>query len=116
MTTAGNLDRRITLQTRASARDDHGQVVGAVSDVATVWANVRPNAQRSAQAQAEPVATTFVIVTIRKRSMAGVSRFVLSGQAWDIIGEPLVIDRAWLRFDAQLAARDAATVLPVVTA
>ena len=115
MTSASDLTQRITLQTRAATRDDYGQVVGAVSDVATVWAHVRPNAQRSAQAGAEPVATSFVVVTIRVRSLTGVSRFVWRGQAWDIVGEPLPVDRAWLRFDAQLAVRDAATVLPVST-
>lgn len=113
MTTASNLDQRITLQVRGSTQDDHGQVTAGWADVATVWAHVKANAQRSAQEATEPVPTAFVIVTIRARAdVTGGMRMVWRGQAWDIIGQPLPVDRAWLRFDAQLNVRDGARAVP----
>lgn len=109
---ASSLTQRITLQQRTPTRDNHGQVVGAWSDVATVWASVVPNYQRSASTEMEPEATGFAIVHIRIRPgvVAGM-RFVWQGQAWDIVGQPLPVDRTWLRFDAQLQARSAAREL-----
>lgn len=111
MTSAMNLDQRITLQQRGSTQDDHGQLVAAWVDVATVWAHVRANPQRSAQLSAEPVGTAFIIVTIRAREVTAGQRMMWRGQAWDIIGQPLPVDRAWMRFEAQVQFRDAAREL-----
>lgn len=38
----GKLDKRITLQNRSSTLDDYGQPINTWSDVATVWANIKP--------------------------------------------------------------------------
>ncbi len=38
----GKLDKRITLQSRSATLDDYGQQINSWSDVATVWANIRP--------------------------------------------------------------------------
>jgi len=39
---AGRLDKRITFQRRSAVKDDYGQQLDAWSEVATVWANVKP--------------------------------------------------------------------------
>jgi SPP1 family predicted phage head-tail adaptor len=38
----GKLDKRIKLQSRSATLDDYGQQIDSWSDVATVWANVKP--------------------------------------------------------------------------
>jgi len=38
----GKLDKRITIQSRSATLDDYGQELNSWSDVATVWANVKP--------------------------------------------------------------------------
>jgi len=38
----GKLDKRITLQSRSATLDDYGQELNSWSDIATVWANVKP--------------------------------------------------------------------------
>ena len=38
----GSLDKRITLQSRSATLDDYGQELNSWTNVATVWANVKP--------------------------------------------------------------------------
>ena len=38
----GKLNKRITLQSRSATLDDYGQELNSWSNVATVWANIRP--------------------------------------------------------------------------
>ena len=38
----GKLDKRITLQSRSATIDDYGQQINSWTDVATVWANIKP--------------------------------------------------------------------------
>ena len=38
----GKLDKRITLQSRSATLDSYGQEIDSWTDVATVWANVKP--------------------------------------------------------------------------
>ena len=38
----GKLDKRITLQSRSATLDDYGQQSNSWTDVATVWANIKP--------------------------------------------------------------------------
>lgn len=38
----GKLDKRITLQSRSATLDDFGQELNSFSDVATIWANIKP--------------------------------------------------------------------------
>lgn len=38
----GKFDKRITLQSRSATLDDYGQQINSWSDIATVWANVKP--------------------------------------------------------------------------
>lgn len=38
----GRLNHRITVQQRTASKDDYGQELASWSDIATVWANVKP--------------------------------------------------------------------------
>ena len=38
----GRFDKRITLQSRSATLDAYGQQIDSWSDIATVWANVKP--------------------------------------------------------------------------
>lgn len=38
----GRFDKRITLQSRSSTLDSYGQEINSWSDVAIVWANIKP--------------------------------------------------------------------------
>jgi SPP1 family predicted phage head-tail adaptor len=38
----GKFDKRITLQSRSATLDDYGQQINSWSDVATIWANIKP--------------------------------------------------------------------------
>lgn len=42
MIAIGKLDRRITVQRRVTTTDDYGQELNSWTDIATVWANIRP--------------------------------------------------------------------------
>ena len=61
----GKLDKRITLQNRSSTLDDYGQPVNTWSNLATVWANIKPLTGRE-KAQMQMVDAMFTHrVTIR---------------------------------------------------
>lgn len=108
MPTSASLDQRITLQQRVVAPDALGQPATTWQDVATVWAQVRPVSARDFQAADQAQASSTIRVHIRVRfGIAATMRILWSGRAWDIIGEPLLVDRQWLRFDASTGVRDA---------
>lgn len=79
------MDRQITLQVLTVSQDGAGQPVESWSDVATVWAWVRPfrgGERFTAQQIVGKAVTTFVI-----RYLAGVTvthRIAHDGRQWDI--------------------------------
>jgi len=103
MTTAGNLDRRITLQEPAHTRDpQYGSEVAGWADVATVWAQVRE------RVAAEVTETTQRVlqrqITVRIRYRAGVLsswRVLLGGRVLQIQGVLEVGRRQWMDLDCQ---------------
>jgi SPP1 family predicted phage head-tail adaptor len=63
----GKLDKRIRLQNRSSTLDDYGQPVNTWSNLATVWANIKPLTGRE-KAQMQMVDSILTHrVTIRYR-------------------------------------------------
>jgi SPP1 family predicted phage head-tail adaptor len=105
---AGALDQRITLQQRSAAKDAAGQRVQAWSDVAEVWASVRVKSARDFEAAAADQASSLISVRIRQRpGVSGTMRISWRGVAYDIVGEPGLVDRQWLQFDAASGVRDA---------
>jgi SPP1 family predicted phage head-tail adaptor len=57
----GKLDKRVTLQRRSSTLDAYGQEVNSWTDIATVWANVKPVGGR----EKASMATIDVMLTHR---------------------------------------------------
>lgn len=107
--TAGQLDQRITLQSRAAGVDALGQPSGAWLDVATVWGRARPLRSRELFAAGAVGNVTDVEFTIRWRADVRVSwRILWRGQPYDITGEPIDVDaqRQWIQLLAASGVRD----------
>ena len=64
----GQLNRRVTLQSRSATLDAYGQEVNSWVDIATVWANVKPVGGREKAAMATIDAVLTHRVTIRYRA------------------------------------------------
>lgn len=108
MTTSADLDQRLTLQAPPASRDAAGQKLQAWVDVATVWASIKVRSGRDFAAADAPQASSTISVRIRLRAgVTGAMRVVWRGQPFDIVGEPLPVDRQWLQFDAATGVRDA---------
>jgi SPP1 family predicted phage head-tail adaptor len=68
MVRAGNLRRRLTLQSRAIDRDDRGGAIESWSTTATVWGSVIPSSGREAWQAEQSQAQVTHQVTIRYRA------------------------------------------------
>lgn len=62
---AGSLDRRVTLLRAGTVTDDYGDEVDGFTELATVWASVRPSPGTERLASAENAATAPTVITIR---------------------------------------------------
>lgn len=83
---AGELDRRVTLQQRSTSQDTFGQQVTTWTDVAVLWANVRPLSGRELLTAGAINAELSHVVTIRYR--AGITpamRLTYGGQVFNIL-------------------------------
>ncbi len=108
MPTATTLTERVTLQQRSASVDALGQQSTSWTDVATVWAEVKPLSARDFQAAEQTQASSSIRVHIRNRAgVVATMRIQWDGRPWDIVGEPLPVDHTWLRFDATSGVRDA---------
>lgn len=65
--TIGTLDNRITIQSETRTADDYGGAALAWTDVATVWANVRPLTGREHGNMGAVEAPAVYRFTIRRR-------------------------------------------------
>lgn len=66
---AGEFDRRVTLHRVGIVENEHGDKVQGWSELATVWAAVRPSPGSERLASAEAAANAPTVVTIRWSSM-----------------------------------------------
>jgi SPP1 family predicted phage head-tail adaptor len=91
----GELTERVTLQSRSTAQDAYGQATITWTDVATVWARVRPVSGREFFAAAQVQQEQTVKVLVRYRTdVLPTWRLVWQGRAHDITGV-LPIGREW---------------------
>ena len=107
--TAGQLDQRLTLQSRATGVDVLGQASGAWADVATVWGRARPLRSRELFAAGAMQDVTDVEFTIRHRDgITANMRVIWRGVPHDITGQPIDIDgqRQWLELLTSSGVRD----------
>lgn len=83
----GQLNERITLQSRAAGLDGMGQAIGTWTDVATVWAQVMPLRGREFFAAAQVQQELSIKVTMRYRAdVVPTMRIVWQGKPHDITG------------------------------
>lgn len=83
---AGELDRRVVLQQRSSSKDTYGQQVMTWTDVATLWANIRPLSGREMLTAGAINSELSHVVTIRYRSgVTPAMRLTYGGQVFNIL-------------------------------
>ena len=107
--TAGALDQRLTLQSRAAGADVLGQPSGAWQTVATVWGRARPLRSRELFAAGQVQNVSDVEFTIRWRSdVLATWRVLWRGTPHDITGAPIDVDgqRQYLQLLAASGVRD----------
>lgn len=107
--TAGQLDQRLTLQSRAAGVDVLGQASGAWTDVVTVWGKARPLRSRELFAAGQIQNVSDVEFTIRWRGdVESTWRVVWRDTPHDITGTPIDIDgqRQWMQLLASTGIRD----------
>ena len=108
--TIGQLDQRLTLQSRSAGVDVLGQASGAWVTVATVWGRARPLRSRELFAAGQIQNVTDIEFTIRYRSdVAATWRVLWRGTPHDITGAPIDIDggKRWLELLATTNIRNA---------
>ena len=92
---AGNLDQRLTLQSRVAGVDGLGQPNGAWQTVATVWGRARPLRSRELFAAGAVQNVSDVEFTIRWRDdINNTWRVMWGGLPHDITGHPIDVDGA----------------------
>ena len=107
--TAGQLDQRLTLQSRAAGVDVLGQASGAWADVATGGGRARPLRSREIFAAGQAQSVTDVEFTIRHRTdVTAAWRVLWRSVPHDITGAPIDVDgqRHWLELLATSGVRD----------
>lgn len=99
MINAASMDQRVTLRSQSATADALGQRVDVWTDVATVWARVRPAKGREYTAAGAEQAAADVEVDIRHRTdVTTALRLVWRGVTHEILAvtEPLA-NREYLR-------------------
>lgn len=107
--TIGQLDQRLTLQSRSAGVDLLGQASGAWVTVATVWGRARPLRSRELFAAGQIQNVSDIEFTIRYRSdVLATWRVLWRGTPHDITGAPIDVDgqRQWLQLVAATGLRD----------
>lgn len=100
----GKLDRRITLQTRTTTRDDEGSAVTSFRDEAKIWAEKVSETSSEARRLLSVRSGATVVFRIRYRSnLTSEHRIYFEGRYYDIVGDP-VEDTAHERHEAMLVA------------
>lgn len=83
---AGKLDRRITIQAKSVTTSARGEQIETWADVATVWAQARPNRGAERFSTMQNVGTAVMTFHLRYRSDVTVlHRISYDGKLWDIL-------------------------------
>lgn len=89
MASAGDFNRRVTLQKRIDTMDAYGQKSTGWSDIATVWAHVQPLSATQTTDETANRRELDMLVTIRHRPslvQSGDWRVLYAGRHYDVIG------------------------------
>ncbi|WP_412178370.1 phage head closure protein [Rhizobium sp. PL01] len=92
---AGKLDRRVTIRRMTgTVANEFNEVVEVWADVATVWAQQRPNRGSERFAAEQQAGTAVMTFHIRHRSDVTVmDRLVYEGRTYEIVAPPREIGR-----------------------
>jgi SPP1 family predicted phage head-tail adaptor len=83
---AGKLDRRITIQRATTAANARNEQIETWSDLATVWAQQRPNRGQERFAAQEVAGQSVMTFHIRyRRDLTVKDRISYQGKVWDIL-------------------------------
>lgn len=101
MIKAGDLDQRVTLQSRAATINAIGEPVGVWSDVVTVWANIRDLSAREIHTARAVQVESVRRVTIRWRpGITADMRLLHQGRIMVLTAPPREVGRKqWLELD-----------------
>lgn len=100
----GDMDRKITIQTKTTARDEWGQAIDTFTDLATVWAEYKPRINSAASLQSMEDQVQFKEVAsfvIRYRDdVPDTARILFGGKTWMITqrGEVGISRRRFMEF------------------
>jgi SPP1 family predicted phage head-tail adaptor len=98
---AGKLDRRVTIQRATIAPNGFNEPVETWTDVATVWAQQRPNRGAERFSAQEINGQAVMTFHIRYRTDLRVSdRIIYGGRVWNVIDIREVGRRVVTEFDA----------------
>lgn len=112
---AGQLDRRIAVQSRASGKDERGQANGAWQTVGKMWAQPMPGKSREFFAAAQMQAELGTMWRVRYRTDVTAAMRVVELDAdddettttWEIVGPPVPsANREWLDLYCLQGVRD----------
>lgn len=109
MTTAGELDQRITIQRRDDAQDGYGQTVEAWTDVCRCWAKAQPLRGRELFAAQQTQEQSEVRFVIRYRpDLDAAMRVLWRGQPHGITAPPIDVGarREWLELMCSTGVKD----------
>ncbi len=105
MMQAGRLNRRVTLQSPSQSVDELGQPIPGWTDVATLWAAIRPMGSNERLAASQMQSGQTHVLTVRHTgslaAATGAWRIVYGARTFGIVGLPRNPDEAgrWLVFD-----------------
>lgn len=104
---AGKLDRRITFQEKSVTRSARGEPVETWVDVATVWAQSRPNRGTERFATMQNVGKAVITLALRWRDDVTIlNRISFDGKLWDILDVREIGRRVGLEIDCTARADD----------
>lgn len=102
---AGRLDRRITIQGKTVAQSASGEPQETWSDIATVWAQARPNRGAERFATMQSVGSAVMTFSIRWRANVSVlNRISFDHELWDILDVREIGRRVGLEIDCTARA------------
>lgn len=95
MMRAGKLDRRVTIRrVTGTTTDEFNESVDVWSDIATVWAQQRPNRGSERFAAEQQAGTAVMTFHIRYRDdVSATDRLVYEGRVYEIVAPPREIGR-----------------------
>ncbi len=103
MTQPGDLNRRLALQAPVESDDGEGGVTRSYATVASVWAQVTPQAMRAdVSAEARGAALRFRILIRRRDDVTTAHQFSDGATVYRVAAARVSADRRFLEIDAEV--------------